>query len=159
MKVKLLTEHRFEFLSLKGGCTVSSESKLVKIPHCWKSHVAALHYLDLPCNISLCSSGRRSSSLLYDWSISRWYLCSLLCWSLDWGWGRGRTAVKFRFWSVIEKSNELAQDVGTYLEGQDEPAYFLHAHQSLPCLYIQTHRANSVSEFVVANTLAKWKKL
>ena len=27
-----------EFLSLKGGCTSSSESTLVKIPHCWKSH-------------------------------------------------------------------------------------------------------------------------
>ena len=37
----LLTEHHLVFLSLKGGCTVSSESTLVKIPHCWKSHVAA----------------------------------------------------------------------------------------------------------------------
>ena len=41
MSVKLLTEHHFEFLSLKGGCTDSSESTLVKMPHCWKSHVAA----------------------------------------------------------------------------------------------------------------------
>ena len=39
--VKLRTEHHLEFLSLKGGCTVSSESKLVEMPHCWKSHVAA----------------------------------------------------------------------------------------------------------------------
>ena len=31
-----------EFLSLKVGCTGSSESTLVKIAHCWKSHVAAL---------------------------------------------------------------------------------------------------------------------
>ena len=38
---KLLTEHNLEFLSLKGGCTCSSESTLVKMPHCWKSHVAA----------------------------------------------------------------------------------------------------------------------
>ena len=30
-----------EFLSLNGGCTGSSESTLVKIPHCWKSHVTA----------------------------------------------------------------------------------------------------------------------
>ena len=29
------------FLSLKGGCTGSSESALVKMPHCWKSHTAA----------------------------------------------------------------------------------------------------------------------
>ena len=38
MSVKLLTEHHSEFLSLKGGCTGSSVSTLVKIPHCWKSH-------------------------------------------------------------------------------------------------------------------------
>ena len=40
MSVKLLTEHQLEFLSLKGGCTGSSESTLVKMPHCWISHVA-----------------------------------------------------------------------------------------------------------------------
>ena len=42
MIVKLLTEHHLEFLSLKGGCTGRSESTLVKMPHCWKSHVTAL---------------------------------------------------------------------------------------------------------------------
>ena len=41
MTVKLLTEHHLEFLSLKGGCTGLSESTLVKMPHCWKSHVTA----------------------------------------------------------------------------------------------------------------------
>ena len=41
MIVKLLTENYLEFLSLKGGCTGSSESTLVKMPHCWKSHVTA----------------------------------------------------------------------------------------------------------------------
>ena len=41
MSVKLLTEHHLEFPSLKGGCIDSSESTLVKMPHCWKSHVAA----------------------------------------------------------------------------------------------------------------------
>ena len=40
ISVKLLTEHHLEFLSLKGGCTGSSESTLAKMPHCWKSHVA-----------------------------------------------------------------------------------------------------------------------
>ena len=34
MSVKLLTEHKFEHLSLKGGCTDTSESTLVKMPHC-----------------------------------------------------------------------------------------------------------------------------
>ena len=41
MSVKLLTEHHLEFLSLKGGCTGSSESLLVKMSTCWKSRVAA----------------------------------------------------------------------------------------------------------------------
>ena len=41
MIAKLLTEHKLEFLSLKGGCTGSSESTHVKIPHCWKSHALA----------------------------------------------------------------------------------------------------------------------
>ena len=39
--VKLLTDHHFEFLNLKRNSTGSSDSTLVKIPHCWKSHVAA----------------------------------------------------------------------------------------------------------------------
>ena len=41
MSVKLVTEHDLEFLSLKGGCTVSSESTHVKLPHCWESPVTA----------------------------------------------------------------------------------------------------------------------
>ena len=38
MTVKLLTEHKLEFLSLKGGCIGSSEGIQVKMPHCWKSN-------------------------------------------------------------------------------------------------------------------------
>ena len=41
MIVKLLTEHHLEFLSLTEGCTGSSESTLVKMSNCWKSHAAA----------------------------------------------------------------------------------------------------------------------
>ena len=41
MSVKLLTEHYLRFLSLIGGCTGSSVSTLVKMPHCWKSRVTA----------------------------------------------------------------------------------------------------------------------
>ena len=44
MIVKLLTEHHLEFLSLKGGCRGSSESTLVKMSNCWKSHAAAQLY-------------------------------------------------------------------------------------------------------------------
>ena len=41
LSVKLLTEHHLDLLSLKGGCTSSSWSTLVKMPHCWKSRVTA----------------------------------------------------------------------------------------------------------------------
>ena len=41
MIVKLLTEHHLEFLSLKGSYRGSSESTLVKMSKCWKSHAAA----------------------------------------------------------------------------------------------------------------------
>ena len=41
MNIKLLTKHDLEFLSLKEGCTGWSESTLMKMLHCWKSHVTA----------------------------------------------------------------------------------------------------------------------
>ena len=41
MIVKLLTELHLKFLHLKGGCRGSSESSLVKMSNCWKSHAAA----------------------------------------------------------------------------------------------------------------------
>ena len=41
MNVQLLAEQHFEFLSLKEGCTECSESTLIKMPYCWKSHVTA----------------------------------------------------------------------------------------------------------------------
>ena len=41
MTVKLLTKPHLRFLSLIGGCTGSSESTLIKVPHCWKSGVMA----------------------------------------------------------------------------------------------------------------------
>ena len=45
MIVKLLTEHHLEFLSLKGGCSGSSESTLVKMSNCWKSNAAVQYSL------------------------------------------------------------------------------------------------------------------
>ena len=48
MSVKLLTEHHLEFLSLNIGCTGLSEFTLVKMSHCWKSHVAAHIYIKVP---------------------------------------------------------------------------------------------------------------
>ena len=72
MSVKLLTEHPLEFLSLIGGCTSSSESTLVKMPHCWKSHVAAQLCLQIypsfytcaPFLLSIDSSVGRASAFV-----------------------------------------------------------------------------------------------
>ena len=52
MNVQLLAEHHLEFLSLKGGCIVWSESTLVNMPHCWKSHVTAHFYI---ISVAICS--------------------------------------------------------------------------------------------------------
>ena len=52
MIVQLLTEHHLELLSLKGGCTGSSESTFVKMPHCWKSHVTAHMYIPVLGSLS-----------------------------------------------------------------------------------------------------------
>ena len=41
MIIKLLTVHQLESLTLKGGCRGSSESTLVKMSNCWKSHATA----------------------------------------------------------------------------------------------------------------------
>ena len=42
MIVTLLSEHDLEFPTLKGGRRGSSESTLVKMLNCWKSHAASL---------------------------------------------------------------------------------------------------------------------
>ena len=62
MIVKLLTEHNLEFLSLKGGCISSSESTLVKMSNCWKSHALAQFYVSclsllyfLVCSLQPCN--------------------------------------------------------------------------------------------------------
>ena len=47
MIVKLLTEHHLEFLNLKRGCTGSSESTLVKMSNCWKSHGMYLYQVNI----------------------------------------------------------------------------------------------------------------
>ena len=73
MLVKLLAEHYLEILSLKGGYTGSSESTLVKMPHCWKSRAAAhllscLNYLDF---FQLCGI----------WTTNHIANCSFIGWS------------------------------------------------------------------------------
>ena len=41
LAIRRLTEHHLQLLSLTSGCTGSSASTLVKIPHCLESHVMA----------------------------------------------------------------------------------------------------------------------
>ena len=59
MNIKLLTEHHLEFLSLKRGSKGLSESSLVKMPHCWKSHVVAhmVHVLVLTTLLEITCCG------------------------------------------------------------------------------------------------------
>ena len=45
MSVMLLTEYHLEFVSLKGGCTGSSESALVKMPHCVTDQLFMINWL------------------------------------------------------------------------------------------------------------------
>ena len=44
---------------LKGGCTGSSESTLVKMSHCWKSHVTA--HIVLAGELKIMSSAENTS--------------------------------------------------------------------------------------------------
>ena len=69
MIVKLLTEHHLEFLSLTGGCTGLSESTLVKMSNCWKSHALAYMILSskgtIKALISLLGCAGWSAPLLF----------------------------------------------------------------------------------------------
>ena len=74
MSVKLLSEQRLESLSLKGGCTGSSESTLVKISHCWKAHVTAHLYVSLRTLSELDLTGEFDETNMFCflvWSFTR----------------------------------------------------------------------------------------
>ena len=80
MIVKLLTEHHLVFLSLIGGCRSSSESTLVIMSNCWKSHAAAqiwyFHFDHTP----LLDRSQFTRSLC---QLSKWYdLCRSVCFYL-----------------------------------------------------------------------------
>ena len=62
MTALLLTERHLESLCLKGGCTGSSESMQVKMPHCWQTHVVAHMMID---PYILCSLGNKPI-ILYE---------------------------------------------------------------------------------------------
>ena len=81
MSVKLLTEHRLEFVSLKGGCTGSSESSFVKMPHCWKSHVAA-QFMRYAGYIHISKKRKISDKYTYHKSSFSCMQCAVSCSSL-----------------------------------------------------------------------------
>ena len=57
-----------EFLSLKGGCRGSSESTLVKIPNCWKSHVMAhLSFLSDKIRFDISCANNAHEMSNFDW--------------------------------------------------------------------------------------------
>ena len=69
MIVKLLTEHYLEFLSLKGGCSGSSESTLVKMSNCWKSHAGAQLFEQVPCEQGPCHNIYSHYRQISQWDI------------------------------------------------------------------------------------------
>ena len=86
MTIKLLTEHHLEILNLTRSCTGSFESTLVKMPHCWKSHVMAqfvfsLFYVSARLRVKsntkiMVSLGFIWSSVQNNWASSREKLSS-----------------------------------------------------------------------------------
>ena len=72
MTVKLLTEHHLKFLRVKGGCTGSSESTLVKMPHCWKSHVTAHSEIINFEPLILCTMNRIKPDGTINWYTKNW---------------------------------------------------------------------------------------
>ena len=97
MTVKLLTKHHLEFLSIKGGCRGSSESTLVKMPHCWKSHVAAQILISPLLSHPRC---HLSVHWMY-WKSSTWPSSDIIV-ILKWCYHKMSYLSKFRiFWENI----------------------------------------------------------
>ena len=73
MIVKLLTKHHLE---LTEGCTCLSEYTLVKMPHCWKSHVTAvdvtaLSYFNNVVSTLMCSHFFHTCrSIMLKWAVT-----------------------------------------------------------------------------------------
>ena len=72
MNFKLLTEKRLEFLSLTGGCTGSSESTLVKMPHCCKSHVVAFDNFEMSSSNRLIRAKRQKKICVREFDERIW---------------------------------------------------------------------------------------
>ena len=109
MDVKLLTGFYFKFLSLKVGCTGLSECTLVKMPHCWKSHVTAQMVIvaeGILCDmlnlqeIDLLASRLKNKRPVYCSYHPDMFASHVDVFSLDWGyWGYFKCHIYFPFQS------------------------------------------------------------
>ena len=89
MSVKLLIQQHLEFLRLKRGCSGPSESTLVKLPHCLKSHVTA-HLIRVTfLFFSQAMGAHRTWAFLTVTAVSK---------SMRWSWWYTATALD---WPVI----------------------------------------------------------
>ena len=110
MNIKLLTEHHFEVLSLKGGCTSLSESIHVKMPHCWKSHVAA--HLPIIKVRTIFSQKRGPPRGFVEQGKQGIYIRETGEQRQYWGTGNIRKQI-FDFWETGEQANLLQGNKGT----------------------------------------------
>ena len=103
MSVKLLTEHHLRFQNLKGGCTGSSESTLVKMPHCWKSHVTA-HIYCVAVGVSDVQHRPTREQRLITWTlcVDPSALADIApCWSMQ------RTRLYAMKWPILNDRNNF----------------------------------------------------
>ena len=117
MSVKLLTEHRLEFVSLKGGCTGSSESTLVKMPHCVAAQ-ASSRYVRYAGYIHI--SKKRKTSDKYHKSCFSCMQCTVSCSSL----------LKFFFFYFMQTHEKMTQ-LGNYVLCA-KSAFVRQSHRMLP---------------------------
>ena len=92
--------------SLKVGCTGSSESTLVKMPHSWKSHVAAQLYL----SPSVALAAVRSNAVIV---LVVLLYCVCVCGGGGGGWGCFHVCIFVRLCSNVSsfRCNVLIYDL------------------------------------------------
>ena len=135
MSVKLLTEHRLEFVSLKGGSTGSSESTLVKM-HCVAAQFI-IHWLRADAYDTLGYiniSKKRNNSDKYHKSSFSCMQCAVSCSS--------SLKLYFYFMQTHEKGTQL----GNYVLCA-KSAFVRQIHRVLPSLKTTTTRGLIVGFF------------
>ena len=136
MSVKLLTEHRLEFVNLKGGCTGSSESTLVKMQICRGS------IYDILASRSRCVryagythiSKKRNNSDKYHKSSFSCMQCAVSCSS------------SLNFFFYFMQTHEKETQLGNYVLCAKSD-FVSQSHRVLPSLKTTTARGLIVGFF------------